>query len=184
MGALRCGKYSCESQPVERLRIDHATTVQIVKLLAKGLDVRSTARVCDCRPGDGPKRPANGWAGCERLHDPLTRNVKIDALQIDELWAKVGCFQKNAPKWDDEKGDQYTFTYTLAAREKFIVSFHTGKRDNQNTDVFVHDVANRVEGRIQITTDAFKPYPDAIRHYLLQRLDYSVMVKHFSAPPS
>jgi hypothetical protein len=33
--------------------------------------------------------------------------------------------------------------------------YHTDKRDNENTDTFVEDVAKRVKGRIQITTDAF-----------------------------
>ena len=93
----------------------------------------------------------------------------------------MGCSQKNAQQGDDERGDFCTFL-ALAAREKFIVSYHTGKRDSDNTDLFVHDVARRVEGRIQITTDAFTPYPDAIRHYLLERLDYAVMVKHFATP--
>lgn len=163
------------------MRIDHAKTVQIVKLLAEGLGIRSTARVCDVDHHTVLNVLATVGAKCEAFHDRIARNVKTDALQIDELWAKVGCSQKNAPEWDDERGDQYTFL-ALAAREKFIVSFHTGKRDNDNTDFFVHDVARRVEGRIQITTDAFHPYPDAIRRYLLERLDYAVMVKHFATP--
>lgn len=120
--------------------------------------------------------------GCQRLHDRLARNVKTNSLQIDELWSKVACSQKNAPDGNEEKGDQYTFL-ALAAREKFIVSYHTGKRDTRNTDVFVQDVAQRVTGRIQITTDGFIPYPALIRQYLLERLDYAVMVKHFAETP-
>ena len=116
------------------------------------------------------------------MHDRLVRNVKTDALQIDELWARVFCAQKNAPRYADDKGDQYTFL-AIAAREKFIVSYHTGKRDNDNTNTFVEDVAKRVEGRIQITTDAFQPYPAIIRQHLLGRLDYAIMVKQFAPTP-
>jgi IS1 family transposase len=167
---------------VDGLRIEHGKVVQIVKLLAEGLGVRSTARVCDCRPETvlnvletiGPK--------CEALHDRLVRNVKTDALQIDELWGRVFCAQKNAPQYADDRGDQYTFL-AIAAREKFIVSYHTGKRDNDNTETFVEDVAKRVEGRIQITTDAFQPYPATIRRHLLGRLDYAIMVKQFAPTP-
>jgi IS1 family transposase len=167
---------------LDGVRTEKEKVVQIVKLLAEGLGVRSTARVCDCRPETVLNVLGTVGAACERFHDRIARNIKTDALQIDELWAKVGCSQKNAPQWDDERGDQYTFL-ALAAREKFIVSHHTGKRDNANTDVFVQDVAKRVDGRVQITTDAFRPYPDAIRHYLLERLDYAVMVKHFAETP-
>jgi IS1 family transposase/transposase-like protein len=178
---LRCGGTYSESQSLDGVRIDHSKVVQIVTLLCEGLGVRSTARACDIDPHTVLNVLETVGAACERLHDRLARNIKTDSLEIDELWAKVGCSQKNAPKWDDEKGDQYTFL-AVAAREKFIVSYHTGKRDSDNTDRFVHDVANRVDGRVQITTDAFKPYPDAIRHYLLERLDYAVMVKHFATP--
>ena len=72
--------------------------------------------------------------------------------------------------------------YALSAREKFIVSYHTGKRDYTNTDIFIHDVAKRIEGRIQITTDAWRAYPALIRKYLLERLDYAVMQKKFACP--
>lgn len=167
---------------MDGLRLEQSKIVQIVKLLAEGLGVRGTARVTDCDPHTvlsvlqtiGPKVKA--------LHDRLVRNVKTDALQIDELWAKVFCSQKNAPRGADDLGDQFSYL-ALATREKFIVSFHTGKRDKENTDTFVKDVAKRIPGRIQITTDAFRPYPAKIRKYLLPRLDYAIMQKQFAATP-
>ncbi len=62
------------------------------------------------------------------------------------------------------------------------MSYHTGKRDNDNTDSFIADVAERIYGRIQITTDAWRAYPFIIRKYLLERLDYAVMQKKFACP--
>ncbi len=43
-------------------------------------------------------------------------------------------------------------------------------------------MASRIVGRIQITSDAFRAYPAIIRQYLLERLDYAVMVKQFATP--
>ncbi len=163
------------------MRIEKSKVVQIVTLLCEGLGVRGTARACGVDPHTVLNVLETVGAGCERLHDRLARNVKTDSLQIDELWAKVGCSQKNIKPGEDERGDFYTFL-ALAAREKFILSYYTGRRDNWSTDCFVHDVASRVDGRVQITTDAFASYPDAIRRYLLERLDYAVMVKHFATP--
>lgn len=51
-------------------------------------------------------------------------------------------------------------------------------------DTFVADLASRVKGRVQITTDGWKAYPDTIRHYLLERLDYAVMQKNYAVPAS
>ena len=162
------------------MRLEHGKVVQIVKLLAEGLGVRAIARFANCDSHTvlhvletlGPK--------FEALHDRLARNITTAALQLDELWAKVCCSQKKA--LGDDEGDQYTFL-ALAAREKFIVSFHTGKRTAENTDIFARDLAGRIDGRTQITTDGFEAYPDKIRHYLLGRLDYAVMVKQFSETP-
>lgn len=155
---------------------------QIVKLLAEGLGVRSTARVTDCDPHTVLNVLETIGAKCLAFHDRIARNIKTNAIQIDELWSKVFCSQKNAPDGAVEIGDQYTFL-ALATREKFIVSHHTGKRDYENTDTFVADVAKRVGGRIQITTDGWLAYPDTIRTHLLERLDYAVMVKNYAETP-
>lgn len=63
------------------------------------------------------------------------------------------------------------------------MSFCTGKRDVESTEIFVKDLATRIVGRIQVTSDAFQAYPALIRKYLLERLDYAVMVKQFATPP-
>jgi hypothetical protein len=42
------------------------------------------------------------------------------------------------------------------------------------------DVASRIYGRVQITTDGWISYPDVIRKHLLGRLDYAVIHKIYS----
>ncbi|MGP8201716.1 MAG: IS1 family transposase [Limisphaerales bacterium] len=164
------------------MRLEQAKVVQIVKLLAEGLGIRSTGRVCDVVPRTVLNVLATIGPKVEALHDRLVRNVKTDALQIDELWARVFCAQRNAPDYAPDIGDFYSFL-ALAAREKFIVSYHTGKRNAENTNIFVEDVAKRVSQRVQITTDGFEAYPAIIRQHLLGRLDYAIMVKQFEATP-
>lgn len=178
---LKCGKYTSDSQPLDGVRIDHAKSVQIVKLLAEGLGVRSTGRACDVDPHTVLNVLQAVGANCERFHSQRVAHIKTAAIQIDELWAKVFCSQKHA-EGNPDIGDQYTFL-ALATREKLIISYHSGKRDSENTDVFVKDLERRIDGRVQITTDGFEAYPAIIRHYLLERLDYAVMVKQFAETP-
>lgn len=121
----RCGKYFCESPSLDGVRLEHEKVVQIVKLLAEGLGVRSTARVTDCDPQTVLNVLETIGAKCASFHDRIARNIKTDALQIDELWARVFCSQKRAYSVETDIGDQYTFL-ALAMREKFIVSHHTG----------------------------------------------------------
>ena len=77
---------------------------------------------------------------------------------------------------DTERGDFYTFL-ALDRRTKLIISHLTGKRDYSNTNDFVADLAERVDGVVQITCDGWKPYVPTLRTHLLGRLNLAVMHK-------
>jgi IS1 family transposase len=87
---------------------------------------------------------------------------------------------KRATEWDTERGDFYTFL-ALDRRTKLIISHLTGKRDYTNTNDFVADLAERVPGVVQITSDGWSAYPDTVRAHLLGRLNYAVMQKIYGS---
>ena len=60
------------------------------------------------------------------------------------------------------KGDQYVFI-AMAGTQKAIVSYRIGKRDGENTDLFIRDLRERVLGLPEISTDGFHPYRPAMR---------------------
>ena len=173
-----CGKTFSESQPLDGLRLDHGKVIQIVKLLTEGLGVRATARFVDCDPHTVLGVLVTVGHKCDQFHDKEARHITTGALQIDELHARVG------GDIGSEVNTHYSGVYTflaLTAREKFIVSYHTGSRSAENTETFVSDFANRIDGRIQITSDSWRPYPHLIRKYLLDRLDYATMQKIYAS---
>src|SRR5208282_4507356 len=120
---------------------------------------------------------------CAAFLDHTVHDVKTDALQIDEIWCRVGITQRRTVKDDELRGDFYTYL-AVTDREKFIVSCHTGKRNYENTDKFVSDVAKRIVGRIQVTTDSYRPYQSIVKRHLLERLDFATMQKIYSTPYS
>jgi IS1 family transposase len=178
---VRCGKTYSEAQPLNGLRIENDKALLIVKLLAEGMGIRAAARLADCHIHTVLAVLETFGEKCAAFLDHKIRRIEVGSLQIDELWARVGIRQSRTTPEDTERGDFYTFL-ALDARTKLIVSHHTGKRDYENTDTFVADVASRITGRVQITTDGWRAYPDTIRHYLLERLDYAVMQKNYAAP--
>ena len=163
--------------------MEHEKAIQITKLLAEGLGIRATAGVTGCDPYTVLNVLEVVGSKCEALHDRLVRHVSTGSIQLDEIWARVGCSQKLATLTgsDSERGDFYTYL-GVTAREKFIVSFRTGKRNFNNTDKFVGDIAKRVDGRIQVTTDSYRPYLQIVRNHLLERLDYATMQKIYTIP--
>jgi IS1 family transposase/transposase-like protein len=174
---LKCGKTSSETQPFDGLRTERKTIVQIVKLIAEGCSVRATSRLTGCHVRTVLSVLETIGDKCADLLDKRVRNIKPDSLQLDELWSRVGCTQKNS-KGDKERGDFYTFL-AIEARTKLIVSHYTGKRDGDSTNCFVEDLASRIDGTVQITCDGWAAYPDAIRAHLLGRLHLAVMQKIF-----
>jgi IS1 family transposase len=77
------------------------------------------------------------------------------------------------------RGDQYTFV-ALASSAKAIIAYLTGKRDSENTDLFIRDLRERVLGAPEISTDGFLPYRPAIRDAFGERVAHGVIAKTYS----
>jgi IS1 family transposase len=150
--------------------------VQIVKLLVEGVGVRACGRLVNCDPHTVLGVLETVGEKCGRLHDRLVRNITVGALQIDEIWSRVAISQRRTTPDDELRGDFYTYL-AVTDHEKFIVSYHTAKRNYENTEDFVADVAERIVGRIQITTDSYRPYQSIVRRHMLERLDFATMQK-------
>jgi transposase-like protein len=81
----QCGKTFSEEQPLSGLRVEPSKAVQIIKLLAEGCGVRAVSRLADCHTHTVLSVLVETGAACDRLHDKLVRDVKTDAIQIDEF---------------------------------------------------------------------------------------------------
>lgn len=137
--------------------------------------------ILDCDPHTVLKVLETVGQKCGQLHDRLSRNVVTSALQIDELWSRVAISQKRTTFSDELRGDFYTFL-AIAAREKFIVGYHTGKRDIFNADDLLEDVSKRIDGRVQVTTDLFHAYSKVVPKHLPERVDFATLQKMYALP--
>ena len=119
------------------------------------------------------------WQGNISLNLRCVERISCP-IQLDELWARVGVRQSRTNEWDTERGDFYTFL-GIDRRTKLIISHLTGKRDYTSTNDFVADLAERVDGVVQITCDGWSPYVPTIRHHLLGRLNLAEMQKNYGS---
>jgi IS1 family transposase len=58
-------------------------------------------------------------------------------------------------------GDVWTWT-ALDSDSKLVVSYFVGSRSGQGARFFMGHLASRVAGRIQLTTDGYQPYRNAV----------------------
>ncbi|MBI3071423.1 MAG: IS1 family transposase [Deltaproteobacteria bacterium] len=146
--------------------------------------MRSTARLMNVdreTVGTLLKRVGDG---CADLLNETMRDLPCSRLELDELWAFVGKKQRHVKRTDDyaEVGDTWTFVAT-DAETKLVPSFAVGKRSEETTRAFVADVANRLRGRIQISTDGLRSYIEAISASFGGRVDYAQVIKSYEAEP-
>ena len=154
--------------------------IEIVAALTEGMSIRAVERLTGIHRDTIMRLGARVGRGCAELHDRMFVGIRAGRIECDELWAFVGCKQKNVKRSRREvHGDQYTFV-ALAASTKAILSYRTGKRDGENTDLFIRDLRERVLGTPEISTDGFHPYRPAIRDAFGDRVAHGVINKTYS----
>jgi len=67
------------------------------------------------------------------------------------------------------KGDQYTFI-GMSASAKAIISYRTGKRDSENTDLFIQDLRERVPTSNFFQRNGYERNPVAVRNNTVAKL--------------
>ena len=120
---------------------------------------------------------------CAKSHDRYVRNLRVRRLQCDEIWSFVGAKAKNVkPEREPEGwGDVWTWT-AIDADTKLCVSYLVGGRDAGWAYDFMQDCAERIKGRVQLTTDGRKAYLAAVEGTFGCEVDYAQLQKIYGAP--
>ena len=160
---------------MNKLPIEKRT--QIINLLVEGNSLRSTSRISGCSINTVTKLLVDVGRACQKFHDDTVINVPSKKIQCDEIWSFVYAKQKNVPEeMEGQAGDIWTWT-AIDADSKLIVSWFVGNRDAESANVFMHDVADRLSNRVQLTTDGLKAYIEAVDSAFGAGIDFAQLVK-------
>jgi IS1 family transposase len=77
------------------------------------------------------------------------------------------------------RGDVWTWT-SLDADSKLIINWRVGGRDAGSGDPFVADLARRLTDRIQLTSDGWQVYRNAVKKAFGTDIDYAMLVKEYA----
>lgn len=116
---------------------------------------------------------------CMAFQDEAIRNIKSKRVQCDEIWSF--CYSKEKNVAEENKGvlghgDCYTWT-AIDADTKLAISWLVGRRDVEYAEAFMSDLASRLADRIQLTTDGYAPYINAVEKMFGGAIDYAMLVK-------
>lgn len=152
----------------------------IIRALVEGNSVRATARLTDSAKATVLKLLVEVGEFCSIYQDHALRHLNSKRIEADEIWAYVGAKQKNATS--ERQGDLWTYT-AIDADSKLMISWLVGSRNSANTQAFMSDVAERLAGRVQLTTDGLSWYVSAVENaFGWNGTDYAQIIKSYGAP--
>jgi len=182
------------------MRINVETAKLALRLLLEGSSVRSVERITKLHRDTVCRLIVFFGERCRKFMDARMQNLQLTHLQFDEQWTFVG--KKQSRLTIGEKatchdiGDVYLWT-CIDQQTKLMPSFVIGKRSADNARRFLCDVANRlrlpgpgqaddhafVAGRfrpvVQISTDGWAGYPEAVDLAFGPHARYGSLIKEY-----
>lgn len=160
-------------------RLNKQKRAQILGMLVEGNSLRATSRMADVSFNTVLKMVADAGCACAEFQDKALRNLPCKKLQVDEIWAYSYCKNKNVEttkKKVDGAGDIWTWV-GICSDTKIVPSWLVGSRDAESAKVFIADLASRMSGRIQLTSDGHRPYVDAVEAAFGSEVDFAQLIK-------
>lgn len=162
---------------MNRLSTDKQTA--IIRCLVEGNSIRSTVRITGASKNTISKLLVDVGTACREYQDKALRNLPCKRIEVDEIWSFCYAKQKNVPKKLKNEfgyGDIWTWT-AICADTKIIPSWVVGLRNAEYAEAFISDLAERLENRVQLTSDGFRLYVDAVEESFGSDIDYAQLIK-------
>ena len=181
---LTCLTGSCIIYSMNRL--DVKQRAQIISALVEGNSLRATARMVDVAFNTVLKLLPQIGHACAEYQDKTLHNLSCKRIQCDEIWSFCYAKEKHVPKDKQGKfgyGNIWTWV-AVDADTKLVPSWLVAERNLTAATAFMQDVASRLKHRVQLTTDGFRPYLEAVEGAFGSEIDYSVLVKIYGNDPT
>jgi IS1 family transposase len=158
--------------------------IQVLKMLVEGNSIRSIERMTDIHRDTIMRLLVRVGQKCQNIMDEKIRNFHSDQIQVDEIWTFVKKKEVRIRKHERSKeiGDQFVFV-AIDPETKLVPCFVVGKRTSETALEFSLILKKKLEGngRIQLTSDGFRPYITAIETAFGSDIDYAQLIKTFAS---
>jgi IS1 family transposase len=159
--------------------------IAVVAALAEGSSIRGIERMTGINRNTIMNLGVRVGQGCARLLDQKMRGLNSTSIQVDEIWGFVGKKDKQMKETDDPNlaGSVWTFC-AIDSDTKIVPTYRVGRRDHETANAFMDDLASRLKNRIQLASDGFAPYFEAVELAWGADVDYSQIVKSYETEDS
>jgi IS1 family transposase len=154
-----------------------------LQLLTEGNSIRTTVRISGVAKDTVIALLVCVGEKCEAFLRESLRSIEAKDVQADEIWGFVRMKEKTKTRKQldsPEVGDSYCFV-AIERITKLVLAWYLGKRDQGSTRAFLVDVERSTRGRIQLSTDGFRPYPSAVQLAFSERpVDHGTLIKEYA----
>ncbi len=157
--------------------------VLILRCLVDGMSLRATARVAAVARNTVARLAIEAGKVCADYQDGALRNLPCERVQVDEVWSFVYAKEKNVPRATNappEAGDVWTWI-ALCADTKLVPTWRVGDRSGATASDFITDLRARLARRVQLTSDGYRAYLEAVAGAFGGAVDYAMLVKLYGA---
>ncbi len=167
-------------------RLPLAQRVRVLSALVEGSSIRATTRMTGTAKGTILKLVGDLGAACKDYQDKALRNLPCRRIQVDEIWAF--CYAKRGNVPSEKKGlfgygDVWTWT-SICTETKVIPHWLVATRGTTSAKIFMKELSARLSNRVQLSSDAHKPYLTAVPDAFGDEVDYGQIVKSYSRDSS
>src|SRR6187399_1800256 len=176
----------CSSIMVSMNRLSIEKRAQIIGCLVEGNSIRATVRMTGAAKNTITKLLVDLGEACAEYQDGVLVDLPCQVVEADEIWAYCYAKNKNVPeqfKGTPGYGDVWTFT-AICADTKLVPSWLVGERTSDDATYFLEDLASRMAGRIQLSTDGHVMYESSVRQAFGVDVDWAQIQKTYAADTS
>ncbi len=171
------------AKPLGEMRLPLDKALLCLNLLVEGNSIRATVRLSGVAKDTVIALLVNIGESCAAFLQDRLQAVEARDVQGDEIWGFVAMKEKTKNRKQvavDDVGDAYSFV-GIERTSKLVLAWYLGKRDRVSTEAFLADVKASTRGRMQLSTDAFRPYRPAVDLVFGDRpIDYAQIVKVYA----
>ena len=151
--------------------------IAIIGALAEGSSIRSIERITGVHRDTIMRLGVKVGQGCTAHMDAKMRNLPCTRLETDEIWGFVGKKERNVRMGDSTAvGSVWTWC-AIDADTKLVPTFKVGRRTVADATEFMQDVQSRMRNRVQLSTDGFHRYAEAVAKAFGPNVDYAQIAK-------
>ena len=162
--------------------LKHERKLLVLSMLVEGASIRSVSRITGVHKTTILRLIESAGEWCARVMDERMRNLRCAEIEADEIWCFVKKKQRRVTAEEravGEVGDAYTFV-AIDPTTNLVPVISIGKRDLRTTHEFIRELSERIPSRIQLSTDAFTTYRDAVDEYYGSEIDYAQVTKVYA----